>query len=205
MMYNFYTSHSPRKPRAKLGSLDVRNDVLYTDREPCWSCENSMTWFVRSRSWRFGILLLRKSSSSWLRFDTSFIPFMSLQKHITATPTSHTVSAPLHHQHSLDAALGRHLISATVVYDENFVNKSHGAIYTQFPWLSDYQIRRIRSVNPSFLTTLPYGVGMLSHKLYHFKNMLVAKSTSSWLILRAGDGYCTVFFIICRQNQDESS
>jgi len=52
-------------------------------REPCWSWENSMTWFVRSRSWRFGILLLRKSSSSWLRLDTSFIPPPSLHRHYT--------------------------------------------------------------------------------------------------------------------------
>jgi len=49
--------------------------------EPCWSWENSMTWLVRSLSWRFGILLLRKSSSSWLRFDTSFIDVPSLHTH----------------------------------------------------------------------------------------------------------------------------
>jgi len=50
-------------------------------REPCWSWENSMTWFVRSLSWRFGIRLLRKSSSSWLRFEASFIPPPSLHTH----------------------------------------------------------------------------------------------------------------------------
>ena len=43
-----------------------------TDLEPCWSWENSTTWFTRSLSWRLGMRLLRKSSNSRLLPVTSF-------------------------------------------------------------------------------------------------------------------------------------
>ena len=47
---------------------------FFTYLEPCWSCENSTTWFVRSFSWRLGILLFLKSSSKRL------LPVTSLDK-----------------------------------------------------------------------------------------------------------------------------
>lgn len=34
--------------------------------DPCWSCENSTMWWVRSRNCRFGSLLFLKSSRSLL-------------------------------------------------------------------------------------------------------------------------------------------
>jgi len=43
-----------------------------SDRDPCWSCENSTTWLAMSDNCMFGIWLLRKSSNSWLRPVASF-------------------------------------------------------------------------------------------------------------------------------------
>jgi len=55
-------------------SINITNqeDNNTTNRDPCWSWENSTMWFAMSDNCMFGIWLLRKSSNSWLRPVTSF-------------------------------------------------------------------------------------------------------------------------------------
>lgn len=54
---------------APLFLLFTENNAIY--RDPCWSWENSTTWFRRSFNCRFGIRLFLKSSSRRLRPVTS--------------------------------------------------------------------------------------------------------------------------------------